>query len=96
MTPTPTVDHSAHPTGTTTGATTAADIYTTIVLSQDCFGDVALRGKLAMNISAFPASDKTKDDPLGQRGLIGAQTYFNCVRLNDLQMAVLETAASFL
>lgn len=95
--------------GTTAGANTvlangvpnsagteAADIYTTIVLSQDCFGDVALRGKSAMNISSFTAAEKTKDDPLGQRGLIGAQTYFNCVRLNELQMAVIETACSSL
>lgn len=79
-----------------TAGTEAADIYSLIVLSQDCFGDVALRGKSAMNISAFSASTKTKDDPLGQRGLIGAQTYFTCVRLNDLQMAVVECACSSL
>lgn len=82
--------------GGVAGSTSAADIYTLIVLSQEAFGDVALRGKSAMNISAFPASSKTKDDPLGQRGLIGAQTYFTCVRLNELQMAVVETACSFL
>lgn len=79
-----------------TAGVDAADIYTMIVLSQDCFGDVALRGKSAMKVNSFPASAATKDDPLGQRGLIGAQTYFNCVRLNDLQMAVIESACSFL
>lgn len=78
------------------GSTTAADVYTLIVLSQNAFGDIALRGKSAMNIEAFPASQKSKDDPLGQRGLIGAQTYFTCVRLNELQMAVVECACSFL
>ena len=74
----------------------AVDVYPIIVLAQESFGDVALRGKSAMNISAFPASQKTKDDPLGQRGLIGAQTYFNCVRLNEYHMAVAEVAASSL
>ena len=78
------------------GTTSPADIYSLIVLSQDCFGDVALRGTSAMNVEAFPASQKTKDDPLGQRGLIGAQTYFTAVRLNDLQMAVVECACTFL
>lgn len=82
--------------GGVAGSTSAADIYSLIVLSQEAFGDVALRGKSAMNISSFPASTKTKDDPLGQRGLIGAQTYFTCVRLNELQMAVVETCCSFL
>lgn len=72
------------------------DVYPMIVLSQEAFGDVALRGKSAMNISAFPASQRTKDDPLGQRGLIGAQTYFNCVRLNEYHMAVVEVACSSL
>lgn len=78
------------------GSTSAADIYSMIVLSQDCFGDVALRGKRAMDISMFPAKARSKDDPLGQRGLIGAQTFFTSVRLNDLQMAVIETACTFL
>jgi len=82
--------------GGVAGSTSAADIYTLIVLSQEAFGDVALRGKSAMNISSFPASAKTKDDPLGQRGLIGAQTYFTCVRLNELHMAVVECACSYL
>lgn len=82
--------------GGVAGSTSAADIYSTIVLSQDAFGDVALRGKSAMNISSFSAAEKTKDDPLGQRGLIGAQTYFTCVRLNELHMAVIESACSFL
>jgi N4-gp56 family major capsid protein len=82
--------------GVAGNASNAGDTYSMIVLSQDAFGDVALRGKSAMNVNAFAASDKSKDDPLGQRGLIGAQTYFNCVRLNDLQMAVIESACSLL
>lgn len=70
------------------------DVYPMIVLSPECFGDVALRGKDAMNVAAFPASQRTKDDPLGQRGSISAQTYFTCVRLNEGHMAVVEVAAS--
>ena len=76
--------------------TEAADIYPMIVLSQQAFGDVALRGKGAMNVNMIQASTATKDDILGQRGMIGASTYFTCVRLNEGQMAVVETACSFL
>jgi N4-gp56 family major capsid protein len=72
------------------------DVYPMIVMSPDCYGDVALRGKNAMNVAAFPASQRTKDDPLGQRGSISAQTYFTAVRLNEGHMAVVEVAASFL
>ena len=74
----------------------AVDVYPMLVLSPECFGDVALRGKNAMNVSAFPASQKTKDDPIGQRGVLSAQTFFTCVRLNEGHMAVVEVAASYL
>lgn len=76
--------------------TELVDVYPLIVLSPECFGDVALRGKNAMNVAAFPASQRTKDDPLGQRGSISAQTYFTCVRLNEGHMAVVEVACSYL
>lgn len=82
--------------GVAGNASNAGDIYSVIVLSQDAFGDVALRGKNAMKVNYRAASEISKDDILGQRGLIGAQTYFNCVRLNELQMAVIETACSVL
>jgi N4-gp56 family major capsid protein len=72
------------------------DVYPFIVLSQGAFGDVALRGKNAMKVNARMASEVTKDDILGQRGLIGCQTYFTCTRLNELQMAVGECAVSSL
>lgn len=72
------------------------DVYPMIVLSPGAFGDVPLRGKEALNVAAFPASQRTKDDPLGQRGSISAQTYYTCVRLNEGHMAVVEVACSYL
>lgn len=72
------------------------DVYPIIVLSPECFGDVPLRGKEALNVAAFPASQRTKDDPLGQRGSISAQTYYTVVILNQGQMAVGEVACSYL
>lgn len=72
------------------------DVYPMLVLSPEAFGDVPLRGKEALNVAAFPARQRTKDDPLGQRGSISAQTYYTCVRLNEGHMAVVEVACSYL
>lgn len=71
------------------------DVYPMVVLSEEAFGDVALRGTKALNVNMFMASEATKDDPLGQRGVIGAQTYYTCVRLNEGHMAVYEVACSY-
>jgi len=78
------------------GGSENVDVYPMIVLSPECFGDVPLRGKDAMNVAAFPAAQRTKDDPLGQRGSISEQTFYTCVRLNEGHMAVVEVACSYL
>lgn len=73
------------------------DVYPMIVMTEECYGDVMLRGKQALNkVSMIPANQQTKDDPLGQRGYVGASGYAAAVRLNELQMAVVEVAASSL
>lgn len=76
--------------------TTNIDVYPLIVLSQEAFGDVALRGKDAYTVGHIPASAKSKDDPLGQRGVISASTYFTAVLLNELQMGVAEVGVTAL
>jgi N4-gp56 family major capsid protein len=72
------------------------DVYPIVVLSEECYGDVMLRGKEAFDPTMIPAGEKTKADPLGQRGFVGAKTYFAAVRLNEGQMAVVEVACSSL
>jgi N4-gp56 family major capsid protein len=74
----------------------ASDVYPILVMSEECYGDVMLRGMDSFNVTNIPSSTKTKDDPLGQRGYVGAQMYFNAVRLNEGQMAILEVPASAL
>ena len=39
---------------------------------------------------------ENQDDPLGQRGVISASTYYTAVRLNDLRMAVVEVGVTAL
>jgi len=77
-----------------TTSTTAADVYPMIVCGEDAWGQVALRGGNALSPTYIPPGQKTKDDPLGQRGFIGASFYMNCVRLNEGWMAVYEVAIS--
>ena len=72
------------------------DVYPMIVLSEESYGDVVLRGKNSLSVGHQPANQKTKDDPLGQRGVISASTYFTAVRLNDLRMAVVEVGVTAL
>lgn len=76
--------------------TEAVDVYPIVIMSEECFGDVLVRGTEALKVNAFPASQATKDDPAGQRGVMAASTYFAAVRLNELQMAVYEVACSAL
>ena len=79
-----------------TAGSELCDVYPLLVLSEDCFGDVMLRGTEGWDVTMIPAGQKTKDDPLGQRGYVGASTYMAAVRLNEQQMAVVEMACSSL
>lgn len=70
---------------------TYADVYQVVVGSQDAWGHVGvnLQGK---DISALPPGQKDKNDPLGQRGYVGAKFYYNACVLNNTQMAIVEVA----
>jgi N4-gp56 family major capsid protein len=72
----------------------AADVYPVVFFGQDSWGTVALRGQGAVSPSIIPAGQKTKDDPLGQRGYVGWKTYHAALILNQSWMARLEVAAT--
>lgn len=59
------------------------DVYPMIVVGEDVWGQVALRGAESMDVSYIAPGEKDKNDPLGQRGYIGAKTYMTAVVLND-------------
>lgn len=62
---------------------TNIDVYPMIIVGEDVWGQVALRGMDSMDVSYIPPGQKDKNDPLGQRGYIGATTYMAAVVLND-------------
>lgn len=72
------------------------DVYPIIVVAEDAWGQVALRGDNALDPTWIPPGTKTKSDPLGQRGFVGAKFYFNCTSLNDGWLAVMEVGVTAL
>ena len=72
------------------------DVYPVIVTGDDAWGQVALRGRDAIEPTWIPPGQKDKNDPLGQRGYIGASFYFTCLVLNQGYMAVYEVGSTSL
>jgi N4-gp56 family major capsid protein len=76
-----------------TGAN-AADVYPVVVVSQNAWGQVALKGMDAIDPVYLPAKQKTHANPLGQFGYVGANFWKNAVRLNENWLVRYEVAAS--
>ena len=76
--------------------TANVDVYPFIVVGEDAWGQVALRGVDALDPTYIPPGQKDKSDPLGQRGYIGAKFYMQCALLNEGWMAVVEAGVSAL
>lgn len=73
---------------------TNVDIYPVIVVAEDAWGDVALRGKESFDVTHLPHSQKDKTDPHGQRGYIGAIFWSAAFVQNDGWMAVAEVGVT--
>jgi N4-gp56 family major capsid protein len=75
---------------------TNSDVYPVIFFGQDAWGMVALRGQGAVSPTIIPVGQKTKDDPLGQRGYVGWKTWHAALILNQAWMSRLEVAVTLL
>ena len=82
----------------TTGMTGAAkvDVYPFIMVGEDAWGQLALRGLDAIDPTYIAPGVKDKADPLGQKGFVGARFYMACTMLNEGWMAVAEAGVSAL
>lgn len=65
------------------------DNYPVIVVAEDAWGDVALRGAESFDVTYIPPGTKSPGDPLGQRGYIGAKFYSAAKILNSGWLAVI-------
>lgn len=59
------------------------DIYPMLVVGQDAWGSLALRGSNSLDVTWIPPGQKDKNDPLGQRGYIGSKFYQAASMLNN-------------
>ena len=78
---------------------TSADVYPMIVLSQNCFGIVPLKGNGgpgSITPMILNPNQPRGNDPLGQRGSAAWKSYFAAVRLNELWMSRIEVAVTAL
>lgn len=72
------------------------DVYPFLVIGEDCWGQVALKGMSAIKPIVLKASQTNHANPLGQFGYVGASTWFATVRLNDAFMARIEAGVTAL
>lgn len=75
---------------------TSVDVYPFIVIGEDAWGQVALKGMSAIKPVVLKASQTNHANPLGQFGYVGASTWFATVRLNDAWMARIEAGVTAL
>lgn len=70
-----------------------ADVYPIIIVAQDAYGIVALKGKFSI-VPIVVNPKPTDSDPLGQRGHVGWKANQGTVILNDAWMVRIEVAAT--
>ncbi len=80
--------------GGTSGTT--ADVYPVMVVAQEAWGQIALKGMGAIQPIYLPAKQITHANPMGQFGYVGANFFKNAVRLNENWMVRIECACSAL
>lgn len=64
------------------------DVYPMIVMAEDAVYDLALNTNF--DVTHIPASQKTKEDPFGQRGYVGAMFWSAACVVNNGWMGVIE------
>jgi N4-gp56 family major capsid protein len=75
---------------------TNVDVYPFIMVGEDAWGQLTLRGLESLDPTYIPPGVKDKSDPLGQRGYVGAKFYMACTMLNEGWMAVTEAGVTAL
>ena len=70
------------------------DVYPFIVVAEDAWGDVALRGMRSFKINHLPHNQPDKSDPGGQRGYLHASFWSAMFMQNDGWAAVIEAGVT--
>jgi len=72
----------------------SADVYPLIVMAEDCFALIPLKGKKAVSVAMVNPGPKTIPDPMGQKGFVSWVTWQTAAILNHLWIARYEVAAT--
>jgi N4-gp56 family major capsid protein len=81
-------------TGLKADNSTNIDVYPMIVLGQNSFKQVALRGMNSVEANHIPHNVRSKSDPGGQRGYVWAGTWHAAEITNQDWLAVIEVGAT--
>jgi len=81
------------PTGVLSRDGVAADVYPIVIVGQDAYGVVPLRGMDSATVTVKNPT-ATYEDPLAQRGFASWKMWYVAVRLNEEWMVRIEAAAS--
>lgn len=81
------------PTGVLSRDGTNVDVYPIVVVGQDAFGVVPLRGMDSANVTVKNPT-ATYEDPLAQRGFASWKMWYVATRLNEEWLVRIEAAAS--
>ena len=71
-----------------------SDVYPVLIMAQEAWGQVALKGMDAIQPIYLPARQITHANPMGQFGYVGANFWKTAIRLNENWMVRLEVAAT--
>lgn len=88
------VTASTYSLASTTGSN--PDVYPYIVCGEMAWAQVSMRGIDSLDMTWIPPGQKDKNDPLGQRGYVGATHYHACKITNQGWMAVIEAGSAAL
>lgn len=72
------------------------DVYPVLVVAEDAWGNVALKGMGSVKPTILSARQKNHANPLGQFGYVGGDFWMASVRLNENWMVRLEVGATSL
>ena len=83
-------------TGMKAANATNIDVYPMLIMAEDAWGHVSLKGNGYTGISPtiIPCNVKNHANPSGMFGFVGADFWYNCVRLNENWMVNLKVAVT--
>ena len=72
------------------------DVYSSMVMAKECFGQVMLRGRSAVKPTLLPATQQNHANPMGLIGYVGANVWYTAKAFNENWMVKIKHGVSAL